>query len=261
MNKLFAKSIRLAYGSRVIVQDLTISLDKPEIISIIGPNGSGKSTLLKALAKLLIPTQGAVYLDGKDLQEISVSSLAKIVSVLPQSVQAPGDMTVRELVRYGRLPYQTIFSSLTEDDNQAINKALHNTAMWDLQYAQLTSISGGERQRAWLAMALAKEPKILLLDEPTTYLDIHYQLDLMELVMNLYKELGILVVMVMHDLNHAVRYSHRLVALKNGKIVADGSVEEVFKAEILEPLYDIKAIVTTVGSGEHIQRICLPYAT
>ena len=133
--------------------------------------------------------------------------------------------------------------------------------MWDLQYAQLTSISGGERQRAWLAMALAKEPKILLLDEPTTYLDIHHQLDLMELVMNLYKELGILVVMVMHDLNHAVRYSHRLVALKNGKIVADGSVEEVFKAEILEPLYDIKAIVTTVGSGEHIQRICLPYAT
>lgn len=261
MNKLSALHLRLQYGERVIIKDLTLAFDKPEVISIIGPNGSGKSTLLKALAKLLIPTAGAVYLNGGDMRHMSLTSLAKVLSVLPQSVQAPGDMTVTDLVCFGRMPYRGRFSSLTKADWRSIEAALAATEMCTLRDQPLTALSGGERQRAWLAMALAKEPKILLLDEPTTYLDIRHQLDIMELVVRLHRELGITVIMVMHDLNHAARYSQRLIALKQGEIVADGTVETVFREEVLASLYGIRAMVTTVGRGTEKQRICLPYAT
>lgn len=260
MNTITTKDLRLQYGSRVIANNVNLLFEKPEIISIIGPNGSGKSTLLKSLSKLLTPTGGSVYLDGRDLQRITMKDLARIISVLPQSAQAPGDMTVRDLVSYGRLPYQTALSSFKEEDIKAIDTALASTGMAQMQNNRLDNLSGGERQRAWLAMALSKEPNILLLDEPTTFLDIHHQLNLMELIVHLHKTMQIIVIMVMHDLNHAARYSQRLIAVKGGEIVADGPVKEVFCREVLEPLYDIRAVVTNVKEGEKEYMTCVPYA-
>lgn len=260
MTSIQTKNLRLQYGERIIADNINVSFDKPEIISIIGPNGSGKSTLLKSFSKLLIPSSGTVYLNGKDLQQIAMNDLAQVISVLPQSAQAPGDMTVRDLVTYGRMPYQKLFSNLTEEDNNAIDSAIESTDMTKLQNNRLDNLSGGERQRAWLAMALAKEPKILLLDEPTTYLDIHHQLNLMELVVHLHKTMNITVIMVLHDLNHAARYSQRLIAVKGGEIVADGSVESVFCCKVLEPLYDIRAVVTSVTENKQEYLTCFPYA-
>ncbi len=260
MSTITTEHVRLQYGERVITEDLNLAFDKPEIVSIIGPNGSGKSTLLKSLARLLVPSGGAVYLDGQDLKSISMDKIARTISMLPQSANAPGDMTVRDLVTYGRLPYQGMFSKLSDLDIAAINKALKATEMERLQHNRLAALSGGERQRAWLSMALAKEPQILLLDEPTTYLDIRHQLALMELVVHLYSAMHIIVIMVMHDLNHAARYSHRLIALKKGAVVADGPVGEVFRKEVLEPLYGIRAVVTTVREEEGEYLACFPYA-
>lgn len=261
MTGIEMKDLRLQYGARVIAEHLQVTLDKPEIVSIIGPNGSGKSTLLKAMAGLLLPSAGTVYLHGRDMNGFSADALARIISFLPQSVQAPGDMTVRDLVLMGRLPYQGLFSSLSDDDIRAADKALEETEMTGLQYHRLSELSGGERQRAWLSLALAKEPEILLLDEPTTYLDIHHQLDLMELIAHLYETTHMMVVMVLHDLNHAARYSHRLIAVKKGRIVVDGPVEEVFTKEIIEPLYQIQAAVTQVREGNRLYTVCIPYAT
>ncbi|WP_298761586.1 ABC transporter ATP-binding protein [uncultured Megasphaera sp.] len=261
MTGIEMKDLRLQYGARVIADQLQVTLDKPEIVSIIGPNGSGKSTLLKAMARLLLPSAGTVYLHGRDMNSFSADALARIISFLPQSAQAPGDMTVRDLVLMGRLPYQGLFSSLSEDDIRAADKALEETEMTELRHHRLSELSGGERQRAWLSLALAKEPEILLLDEPTTYLDIHHQLDLMELIAHLYETTHMMVVMVLHDLNHAARYSHRLIAVKKGRIVVDGPVEEVFTKDIIEPLYQIQAAVTQVREGNHLYTVCIPYAT
>ncbi|WP_301861116.1 ABC transporter ATP-binding protein [uncultured Megasphaera sp.] len=260
MSTITTNDLCLQYGERVIADHLNLTFDKPEIVSIIGPNGAGKSTILKSLARLLVPTGGAVYLDGKDLQSMDMNTIARTVSVLPQSTNAPGDMTVRDLVTYGRLPYQGMFSKLKDEDTKAIDTALKATEMEELQHNRLSDLSGGERQRAWLSLAIAKEPQVLLLDEPTTYLDIRHQLALMELVVHLYKTRHIIVIMVMHDLNHAARYSHRLIAVKKGHIVADGPVDDVFCQDILEPLYGIKAIVTKVHEKGEDYLACFPYA-
>lgn len=256
---LAIKEASLYYGKHMVSEALTLEFSKPEIVSIIGPNGSGKSTLLKALGRLLKPVAGTVYLNGRDMQTMSSAETARQLSVLPQAAQAPGDMTVRDLARCGRLPYQTIFSQLGESDRRAIDMALESTGLVDMQKRSLSSLSGGECQRAWLAMALAQKPQILLLDEPTTYLDIHYQLELMELVNRLHRRFAITVIMVLHDLNHAARFSHRLIAIKKGQIMADGSVQQVFVKSTLEKLYDVKVTVMEMGSEGKHYLACFPY--
>lgn len=253
------KHARLQYGKTVITKDISASFMKPEIVSIIGPNGSGKSTLLKALGRLLAPGKGVVYLSGKDMRSLPSEAVAKRVSVLPQSAQAPGDMTVRDLASCGRIPYQSAFSQLSEEDGRVIDKALSATGMAEMRHKRIGALSGGERQRAWLAMALAQEPKILLLDEPTTFLDIHYQLELMELITRLYEKTGITIIMVMHDLNYAARFSHRLIAVKKGRIVADGPVEEVFCQPVLENLYDVNVSLTQITEEGRTYPVCFPY--
>ena len=255
------EDVSLGYGKHSVIQNMNVSFDKAEVVSIIGPNGSGKSTLLKSIGRLLAPTKGVVYMNGKDIKTIASGEIAKLMSILPQSAQAPGDMTVRDLASCGRMPYQSAFSQLKDDDQRVIDKALKDTGLFEMQHRRIGNLSGGERQRAWLSMALAQEPQVLLLDEPTTYLDIHYQLDLMELVSELHEDLGITVIMVMHDLNHAARFSHRLIAVKKGEIAADGPVKEVFTKEVLEPLYDVKVEVLEIGESNNRQLACVPYRT
>lgn len=254
-----ARGVALGYGARVIAPHIDLRIDKPEIVSIIGPNGSGKSTLLKALSRLLPPQAGGILLDGKDIQRLKPDAVARIMAVLPQSVQAPADLTVYDLVSCGRSPYQGVFAKVSETDQRCIWESIQATGVEALAYRRLDTLSGGERQRAWLAMALAQEPKLLMLDEPTTYLDIFHQLELMNLVQRLQRERQITVVMVLHDLNHAARFSQRIIAVKQGAVFADGSVREVFTAANLRQLYGVETTVMTVEQGGNSHLVCFPH--
>lgn len=256
---LEAKGVKLGYGGKVIIEQMQLAIDQPEIISIIGPNGSGKSTLLKALSRLLTPLAGCVLLNGRDIHQLPPREVAKTMAILPQSVQAPGDMTVCDLVAYGRMPYQRMFEQISTEDEACIAAALAATGMEKMLHRRLDSLSGGERQRAWLAMALAQQPRILLLDEPTTYLDIHHQLELMKLVRSLHQDRRLTVVMVLHDLNHAARFSQRLIAVKDGRIFADGSVPEIFTADNLKALYGVEATVMAIEQGGSSHLVCFPH--
>lgn len=256
---LQADRLTLQYGSRIIADGLDFDVNKSEIISIIGPNGSGKSTLLKSLGRLLKPTRGTVLLEGRDIQQMKSSDVARKMSILPQSSTAPPDMTIYDLVCYGRMPHQGIFAAPSDEDKEKIEEALAETNTSAMRYRRLDTLSGGERQRAWLAMAIAQNPEILLLDEPTTYLDIKHQLDLMNLVYRLHETKKITVIMVLHDLNHAARFSHRLVAVKKGRIFADGRVDEVFTEEILCDLYDVKTSVMSLRQNGENYLVCFPY--
>ena len=256
---LQADKLTLQYGQKIIADKLNFKVDKSEIISIIGPNGSGKSTLLKSLGRLLKPTHGTVLLEGKDIQKMKPGDIARKMSILPQSSTAPMDMTVYDLVCYGRMPHQGLFSSPNKIDEEKIEEALTQTNTSHMRYRRLDTLSGGERQRAWLAMAIAQNPEILLLDEPTTYLDVKHQLDLMNLVYKLYETRKITVIMVLHDLNHAARYSHRLVAVKKGKIFAEGLVQDVFTEKILCDLYDVETSVMSLEQNGQKHLVCFPY--
>ncbi len=257
---LHTQQITLKYGERTIIQNLSLDISKPEIVTIIGPNGSGKSTLLKALCRLLEPASGTVYLNSKDINKMSTEEVARTLAVMAQSANAPAGTTVEELVCYGRMPYRKFFDGMSHEDKQAVEEAIAFTELAPLRTRLVHTLSGGERQRAWLAMALAQKPKILLLDEPTTYLDVHHQLELMELVVRLHKEMGLTVIMVLHDLNHAARYSERLIALKKGVIMADGATEEVFVQPIIEELYDVRAVIMQVEANGTKYPVCFPYS-
>lgn len=240
MAVLAANNICLGYQQKKILDKLTLSIDERKITSIIGPNGSGKSTLLKTLSKNLSPSTGTVYFNGKDLRNISLKELAREVAVLYQSPKAPNDVTVKELVEYGRFPYQKWWRGKTEEDKNIVDWAIKQTGLKGLEKRQVTTLSGGESQRAWLSMALAKQPRTLILDEPTTYLDIAHQLEIMELIKRLNKDNAISVVMVLHDLNHAAKYSECIAVLHQGKIVAAGSPAEVITADMLRTVFEVE---------------------
>lgn len=257
---LEVKEAKLAYGTKVVVPCISLSVDKPEIVSIIGPNGSGKSTLLKGLARLLTPTAGGVFLDGRDINRLPTREVARKMAILPQSVNSPGDMTVKDLIICGRSPYRNAFSALSKADNAFIDEAIELTSLQMYQHRRVDTLSGGERQRAWLAMALAQNPRLLLLDEPTSYLDIRHQLELMQLIGQLYDKKGITVLMVLHDLNHAARYSHRIIAMKDGAVYADGPTEEVFTRKTLKFLYEVEVVVMDLEQKGGSSLVCFAHS-
>ena len=193
----------IGYNNKVIVKNFNLQVDKGDMLTIIGPNGSGKSTVLKAIGRLLKPMEGIIHLDGKLLWDMSNKDIAKEMACLSQHNSAPKDMTIRRIVGFGRNPHKAWFESLNKEDEEIIDWALENTTLKHMENKKITSVSGGERQRAWLAMALAQKPKVLLLDEPTTYLDINNQIEILELVRQLNENLKLTVVMVLHDLNRA----------------------------------------------------------
>ena len=256
---LEAKQVQAGYGGKIITHDVSLQIHQGDVLSIIGPNGSGKSTLLKAMARLLPMSQGQVLLHGQDIHSLSEKQIARAMAVMPQSMDFPGDITVRELVSLGRLPYRGFFDEFGSKDKQVVDRVLRLTNMLAYQHRSIMALSGGERQRARLAMALAQEPELLLLDEPTTYLDIRHQLDLMLLVGQLHRELGLTVVMVLHDLNHVARFSNRVVAVQKGKIVADGSVEEVFTEKLIARLYGVENTIMELEQSGQRHLVCLPH--
>lgn len=241
--RLHARDLELAYGDRVVSRGLDIDVADGSITAVIGPNGCGKSTLLRALGRLLPPRSGTVLLDGKQIHKMPAKEVAKVLGVLPQSPTAPDGLTVADLVARGRHPHQSWYRQWSSDDESAVAEALVWTGIEDLADRNLEELSGGQRQRAWLSMALAQGTDVLLLDEPTTYLDLSHQVDVLELVGRLHEQSGRTVVMVLHDLNLAARYADRLVTMKDGEVVASGEPAEVLTEQLLSDVFELDAKV------------------
>jgi len=232
-------SLKIGYGERVIVEDFDISIEKGKITSIIGPNGSGKSTVLKALTRLIRFQHGTVVVDGRDVLDYAPKELAKKVGVLPQIHSAPADFRVRELVSYGRMPHLKFLSRMGARDEEIIDQSMKATNTYHLRDKSIHEISGGESQRVWIATVLAQQPEILFLDEPTTYLDVSHQLETMQMVKDLNRKTGVGVVMVLHDLAHAMEVSDHIVVIKDGRKYAEGTPEEVITEKMMKDVYNV----------------------
>lgn len=257
MKNLEIEQIEVAYADQSIINDLSLDIPIGKITTIIGPNGCGKSTLLKAVGRIMKVKKGKVSLEGNSIYEFSTKELAKKLAILPQTPTAPEGLTVEELVSYGRYPYQKGLGKLTAEDRKIIDWALEVTCLTNLRDSHVDNISGGQRQRVWIALALAQETDIILLDEPTTYLDMAYQLEVLELLEDLNKEHGCTIVMVLHDLNLASKYADYLVALRKGNIICSGTPKEVITKDVLRQVYEIDAeIMQDSKSGKPI---CVSY--
>ena len=241
--RLRAEGVRLGYGSHVVVDGLDLDVLPGAVTAVIGPNGCGKSTVLRALARLLSPQAGHVLLDGKRIDKTPTRQVAKELGVLPQSPIAPEGLTVGDLVARGRHPHQAWYRQWSSDDEGAVADALDWTGIRDLAERPVDQLSGGQRQRAWISMALAQETGLLLLDEPTTFLDMAHQMDVLDLVRRLNVEAGRTVVMVLHDLNLAARYADRLIAMRDGCLVASGDPHEVITESLLADVFGLRAQV------------------
>ncbi|WP_205474295.1 ABC transporter ATP-binding protein [Nocardioides sp. SYSU D00038] len=241
--RLGAESVTVGYGDAPVVRDLTLDVADGKVTSIIGPNGCGKSTLLRTLSRLLKPTSGRVRLDGGGIDDIHTREISQRLALLPQSPIAPDGLIVRDLVGRGRHPHQRWFSQWSPDDERAVEESLRLTDTWELRDRPIDQLSGGQRQRAWIAMTLAQETDLMLLDEPTTFLDLAHQVEVLELVTRLNRERGRTVAMVLHDLNLAARYSDLIVVMKDGRIVTQGRPAEVFTEELLSAVFGLDATV------------------
>lgn len=224
---------------------MDVTIPEGEIVSLIGPNGSGKSTLLRIISRLLTPNEGTIYLNGENVKNMKSKDVAKSLAMLPQMNNHQLDLTVRELVEFGRHPHSGHKLSLSEEDQKVVDWAIEVTGLQGLQNRLLPSMSGGERQRAWIAMTIAQHPKVLILDEPTTYLDISHQLEVMELVKMLNETYNMTVIMVLHDINQASKYSDRLLVLKKGELLYDGIPHCVLCKEMFQSIFEIEAEIFT----------------
>ncbi|PZE22284.1 ABC transporter ATP-binding protein [Paenibacillus xerothermodurans] len=252
------EALDVAYEERIIVRNLNLGIPTGKITALVGANGSGKSTILKAMARLMKPSAGTVLLDGKSIHAQSTKEIAKQLAILPQNPTAPEGLTVSELISYGRFPYQSRFGSLTKLDREVIHWAMQVTGMREFEGRPVDQLSGGQRQRAWIAMALAQNTRFLFLDEPTTFLDMAHQLEVLQLLQKLNREEGRTIVMVVHDLNHATRYAHHMIAIKKGSVISEGRTEDVVTEDVLQEVFGIRAdIIKDPRTGVPL---CLPYA-
>jgi iron complex transport system ATP-binding protein len=247
---LRAEGLVKRYGKRTVVNDVNINVRQGEIVGLLGPNGAGKSTLLKALSSLNRKYEGQVLLDGEDVREMGRKKLSQRLAILPQGAQAPADVTVKQLVDFGRFPYRSwLHASDPKADREAVEWAIERTQLNAFVDRPVIRLSGGERQRAWIAMALAQKPEILLLDEPTTYLDIGHQLEVMNIVEDLNREYGITIIMVLHDINHALQYADEIVVIKDHGVFAQGTQKEVLTVDMLGNVFGVRADVFVNSKG------------
>lgn len=257
MTTLATERLGIAYGDIDIVQELNLEIPEGKVTTIIGPNGCGKSTILKTMARILKPKTGVVYLDGKAIHQESTKDIAKKMAILPQTPEAPNGLTVAELVSYGRFPYQRGIGKLKEEDHRIVKWSIKVTGLTPYHDRPIEALSGGQRQRVWIAMALAQETDLLLLDEPTTYLDLTHQLEVLQLLEKLNQEERRTVVMVIHDLNHAARFAQHMIAINDGTIIKEGTPHEVMTSAVLQDVFNIDAeIVQDPRTGKPV---CLTY--
>ncbi|WP_195575868.1 ABC transporter ATP-binding protein [Paenibacillus sp. 1001270B_150601_E10] len=257
MTRLITSGLDVAYEDRLIVKGLNLSIPAGKITALVGSNGSGKSTILKTMARIMKPKAGQVLLDGKSIHQQTTKEVARQLAILPQNPTAPDGLTVKELISYGRFPYQKGFGNLSKQDHEAIVSAIEVTGLAEFADRSVDHLSGGQRQRAWIAMALAQETDILFLDEPTTFLDMAHQLEVLKLLQKLNEEEGRTIGMVVHDLNHATRYAQHMVCIKQGSVLGEGTPEEVVTPDLLREVFGIEAdIVPDPRTGVPL---CLPY--
>lgn len=257
-DKIRTEDITLGYDASVVVEDLSAGIPAGGITSVVGPNGCGKSTLLRALARLMKPKGGAVYLDGDAIAKLPTREVARRLGILPQNPEAPEGLTVRELAALGRYPHQSWLSQWSKGDERAVEQALEKTGMLEFAGRPLDTLSGGQRQRAWISMALAQETDTLLLDEPTTFLDMAHQLEVLQLLDRLNREEGRTILMVLHDLNNAARFSRHMVVLSGGQVFAAGPPENVMTTELLREVFSIEAdVIPDPRTGASL---CIPQA-
>ncbi|NUT34389.1 MAG: ABC transporter ATP-binding protein [Hamadaea sp.] len=238
--RLSGTDLTLAYERRVVADNLGVQIPDGSFTVIVGPNACGKSTLLKALARTLRPQRGTVLLDGRDIRSLPSKTVARTLGLLPQTSIAPDGITVADLVARGRYPHQGLLRQWSAADERIVAESMAATGVADLATAYVDELSGGQRQRVWIAMALAQQTPLLLLDEPTTYLDITHQLDILDLCASLHAEQGRTLVAVLHDLNHAARYATHLIAMRDGRIVAEGKPSEIVSAEMIEEVFGLR---------------------
>lgn len=243
MTRLSSEQLHVGYGDRSIIKNLNLTIPDKKITTIIGANGCGKSTLLKALTRIIPYQSGSVLLDGKEISREKTKTVAKKMAILPQTPESSNGLTVGELVSYGRFPYQNGLGRLTKKDYEVIDWALEVTGTAEYKYRPMDALSGGQRQRVWIAMVLAQETNIIFLDEPTTYLDMAHQLEVLELLQRLNREQHRTIVMVLHDLNQAARFADYIITLKDGEIVKAGTCEEVIVPEVLREVFRIDAVI------------------
>lgn len=241
--QLTAKDISLGYGERDIITGLSVDIAPGKVTSIVGPNGCGKSTLLRSLSRLLKPTGGEIFLDGKAISEIPTKQLAASLGLLPQSPIAPDGIVVADLVGRGRTPHQGLLGRWSQEDYDIVQESMEMTGVAELAERSIDELSGGQRQRVWIAMALAQRTDILLLDEPTTYLDIKHQLEVLDLLVELNETHGTTIAMVIHDLNLAARYSDELIAVSNGNAYAQGSPQDVMTQQTVKDVFGVDSVI------------------
>lgn len=243
VNRLTAENVTLAYDQRVITEKLSVEIPDNSFTVIVGPNACGKSTLLRALSRMLKPTGGRVLLDGSVIQSMPAKQVARTLGLLPQTSIAPDGITVGDLVGRGRYPHQGLLRQWSNEDERVVQESMVRTGIAELADRYVDELSGGQRQRVWIAMALAQQTPLLLLDEPTTYLDIQHQIDVLDLCAELHEEQGRTLVAVLHDLNHAARYATHLIALREGEIIAEGAPGDIVTAELVERVFGLRCQV------------------
>ena len=257
MEAISVKNLSVAYESNTIIEDMNLSIPKGKISIIIGANGCGKSTLLKTIARINKPKSGDIFINNKNIKKVKEKDIAREVAFLPQGPVCPSGLTVRELVAFGRFPHQKMIGGLNNHDKDIIEWAIEETGLSEFADREVENLSGGQRQRAWIAMTLAQETDIIMLDEPTTYLDMSYQLEVLEVLQKLNREKQITVVIVLHELNNACRFADNIIGLKKGKIVCQGRPIDVINKENLKEIYGIDAKLQLSEDGSY--PICMDY--
>lgn len=248
---LRCENIHFSYDkSKKFIENLNIDIPKSEITTILGPNGSGKSTLLSMLACFNKPLEGNVFIENTNLSTLKFKEIAKRIATVHQHNESPEDITVEKLVSFGRVPYNKCRDIDKKTNEEIINWAIESTSLEDIRDEKVMSLSGGQRQRVFIAMALAQKTKVLLLDEPTTYLDMYHQIEVLELVKKLNEEFGITIVMVLHDINQAIKYSHNIIVMKDGSIIESGKPEKVINEKTIKDVYNVQGIICNINENE-----------
>ena len=244
---IVGKNIEFSYdGNKEFIKDLNVNIQKGKITTILGPNGSGKSTLLSLLCGINKIKSGEIFIDDLNISNMKYKDIAKKVATVHQQNSVPNDISVENLISYGRLPYKGFFEKDSKNDAEIIDWAIKCTGLEAYKEKQVMSLSGGERQRVFISMALAQKTEVLFLDEPTTYLDIYHQIEILELVKKLNEEYGITIVMVLHDINQAIKYSHNIIIMKNGKLIKSGLAKSIINRELLKEVYKVDGVVSTL---------------